>query len=226
MVYAAGFTLATTFADRELHVEAFERIHLTGNAQLNLVQHELRDETPRGWLDISISGAAQSLHDLVIESVDGVLYIDTSDEQLSDDLVIHLGVQTLKELVNEGRSRIAADGLHAASLILENHGAGFIDIRHLDVADLTVVNDGAASTTLSGSAQHQYVDLAGAAEYHALGLASQTTQVSVRGASQVELQVEELLDITATGGARVNYSGKPWVLQKLSGKGAIKQLDE
>ena len=77
---------------------------------------------------------------------------------------------------------------------------------------------------VSGTAEHQFVELAGVGRYSAGELASQTSHVNVRGAGQVKLWVDELLDVKVLGAARVSYSGSPWVLQQISGSGAVRRL--
>jgi len=223
LVYAAGFTAATTNFDTAVEVADYERIHLIGNAQLMLVQEHTQ---PPGVSEVTVSGAPQRLRELVIESSDGVLYIDAGDEHGTADVLICLTVKKLKELFSQGQSLVEVDGLIAESLIIESHGGGHIDIRHLDVADLTVVGAGASRFSVSGAVENQYVDLHGLGVYQAQGLASRTSQVSVRGSSEVELWVEELLDVNVFGNAKVSYSGRPWVQQHMFGTGAIRRLGE
>lgn len=223
LVYAAGFTAATTHFDTAMQVADYERIHLIGNARLMLVQ---ASEQSSGVSEVTVSGAPQSLRDLVIESSDGVLYIDARDNHSIGDVLICLTVKELKELFSQGQSRVEADGLTGESLIIESHGDGHIDIQHLEVADLTVVGEGASKFSVSGAVEHQYVDLHGVGVYQAQGLASRTSQVSVRGGSEVELWVEELLDVNVFGNAKVSYSGRPWVQQHMFGTGAIRRLGE
>ncbi len=228
MIYAAGFTAATTKFDTAMQVADYERIHLIGNAQLVLVQENGSSASaPDGGVsEVSVSGAPHSLRKLVIESSDGVLYIDAGDNQSIADVLIYLTVKELKELFSQGQSVVEADSLIGESLFIESRGGGHIDIARLDVADLTVVGAGASRFSVSGAVENQYVDLQGLGVYQAQGLASQTSQVNVYGSSEVELWVEELLDVNVFGSAKVSYSGRPWVQQHMFGKGAIRRLGE
>ena len=68
------------------------------------------------------------------------------------------------------------------------------------------------------------MELSGQGSYDAAGLATETSQVDVRGTGIVELWVEELLDISLFGDARVRYIGTPWVMQHVQGAGVVDQL--
>jgi hypothetical protein len=218
LVYTAGFTAATTGLKQHLEVADYDRIHLVGTAQLVLVQEP---DVSSNVSDVTVSGETRSLRDLVIESSDGVLYIDTGENQHVDDILIYLNVKELKELFSRGSSLVEADGLNAESLTLESHGGGHIDFTQLQVADLTVVGEGASKFSVSGAVENQYVDLHGVGVYEAQGLASQTSQVNVHGSSRVELWVADLLDVSVFGNAAVSYSGSPWVHQRMLGTGVI-----
>jgi hypothetical protein len=203
----------------ERFVEPFEHIYLNGSAQLHLVQS--RDGERQRTGHVRISGSPASLERLTIENADGVLYIDAGDRDDPEDLVIYLTVSVLSEVVTQGRGQVFADGLTLDSLSLEGHGSGRFELKRLDVEDLIVVGKGDSSFQVSGAVEHQFIDLAGMGRYQASELASQESQVNVRGAGQVDLWVEELLDINVFGAARVRYSGTPWVMQKVLGSGAI-----
>ena len=213
---------ATQSITEERHVEPFEHIYLNGSAQLHLLQGQL--EEGQNTSNVRVTGSPASLARLTFENADGVLYIDAGDRDKVEDLMIYLTVSDLSEVVTEGRGQVFADGLTLDSLSLEGRGSGRFEIQRLVVEDLIVVGKGSSSFQVSGAVEHQFVDLAGLGRYQAGALASQESQVNVRGAGEVELWVEELLDINVFGAARVRYSGTPWVMQKIFGSGAIDRL--
>ena len=234
LVYTIGFTAATTGFKQQLAVADYDRIHLVGTAQLLLVTGIFvpglllvqEREKSSAASEVTISGEPQSLRNLVIESSDGVLYIETGENQHVDNIAISLNVKELKELFSRGYSLVEADGLSAQSLTLESHGGGHIDIRHLEATDLTVVGEGASKFSVSGAVKNQYVDLHGVGVYEAQGLASQTSQVNVRGSSQVALWVADMLDVSVFGNASIIYSGRPWVQQRMLGTGVIYRVGQ
>ncbi len=215
---AVGLAAQAAAGSREYQVDAFERIYFSGDAQVWLHQ-----ASPAGIA--RAEGAPDRLEALSLETSDGVLYIDAGDAGAADDsLVIHVPVGTIKEIVNEGRGTLSGQDLRAAALAVEGHGAGQIHLDGLQVDDLVVVGVGATRFAMSGEARHQVVELSGQGTYDAAQLATETSQIDVRGTCIVELWVEELLDINLFGDARIRYSGTPWVMQQVQGAGIVDQL--
>ena len=216
-VILIGAATPAQAASQEYRVADFERIYISGDARV-----ELHQDTAAG---VALAeGAPHRLEDLSLESSDGVLYIDAGDVGNADNLVIRVAVGPLKEIVHEGRGTVAGEGLRAEALAVEGHGAGQIRLQGLRVDDLVVVGVGATRFAMSGEARHQVVELSGQGSYEASALATETSQIDVRGTCIVELWVEELLDINLFGDARIRYSGSPWVMQHVQGAGIVDQL--
>ncbi len=226
LVVAAGLLATSTVQAarvqaRSIEVAPYQRVHLVGDVLLYLEQNQAAQTDSAG---IELLGTPQSLRDLVIHSSDGVLFIDAGQRRYPQDLVIHLSVRQLQEVLSEGKAFVRADGLVAQTLALEGHGVSRFDLRRLDVQDLTIVGEDNAEFEVSGAAQNQFIDLQGLGSYKAQALASQTTQATIRGDGHVALWVEELLDVNIFGDAEVSYSGQPWVVQQVSGRGAIRRV--
>ncbi len=204
-------------ASKEYAVDNFERVYVRGDAMVHLDQGgDIR--TARA------EGSDERLADLVVESSDGVLYIDAGSHPLDEGLVIHVPVAELKEIVNQGRGTVTGSDLRSSALALEGHGSGSFELAGLRVDDLVVIGVGATRFALSGAARHQAVELSGQGSYDASGLSTETSQVDVRGTGLVDLWVDELLDINLSGDARIRYTGTPWVQQQVFGAGVIDQL--
>ncbi len=195
---------------RSYQVASFDRIYLNGNAQLHIAQVAALAQPQ--LVPVVAAGTRQALAGLRVESVDGTLYVDAGEQQDAQDLVIHLRVFRLKEVLNEGRGHVFADGLSTPALTLEGTQAGQFDLRRIKVEDLVVLGAGRARFQISGAAEHQFVDLKGVGRYHGSDLTSRSSQVNVSDRGQVDVYAEELLDIVVFGDATVRYSGKPWVI--------------
>ncbi len=89
------------------------------------------------------------------------------------------------------------------------------------VDDLVIVGRGNTDFILSGVVQHQVIELAGLGSYQGADLQSQTSHVSVQGAGEVDIWVQDLLEVNVYGAAKVRYDGSPWVQQQVHGTGAI-----
>ncbi len=210
------FCLAAQVAadERLLTTEPFRKVHFLGGGQLALSQGIAAP------VRVNRNNAADRV---LVECVDGVLYVDT--RHMADPHT-HVQVQAedLDEIYVQGAVDVLVTGLHTEHLLLEGHGPGSMSVRGLQVKDLVVTGRGGKQFRVSGEARHQSVDLAGVSWYQADGLATQTTQLNVQGAGRVELWVAELLDVNILGAARVLYNGTPWVLQQIYGAGAVHRL--
>jgi len=222
LVYAASFTAAATHFTQELEVPQHDRLHITGDAQIRLVQAAEFDQSAL----IRLSGAPQRLRDLRIQASDGVLYVDAGKHNPGSELSIAISLSQLRELFSDGGSRVESDGLTTTSLTVESHGSGQIELHDLHVSDLTVFAADETQIWLSGTVENQYVDLHDLGNYQAADLSSQTSQVSVRDDSQVALQVVHVLDVNLFGNAQVSYRGQPRVLQHKFGTGGIHYVGE
>jgi len=199
--------------ERLVDVGVFNRIQLVGAASIEIKQ------TGRG--SVRITGAPQIMDELVIESSDGVLYIETNNQQGADELVIHLSVDELREIVSVGAAKIRASNLEAPELSLDGNGTGQFDIRDMRVDELFVVGAGETDFELSGQVKRQVIDMDGQGSYEGSLLASQTSEVNVRGGGDVDLWVERMLDVNIVGSGSVEYAGAPLVLQQVFGTGVV-----
>lgn len=216
LCYLLAFTSAMAQSPAQQQtLEAFQRLHVQGDALIRLVPGSVPHR-------IEISGAGTEPVDA--ELVADALYIDTRGHSRQRALVVTLFVDRLHELVVDGNANIEAAGLHAANLVLEARGSGTVRMDALNVNDLTVVGRGQTQFLLSGTAEHQSVDLAGSGYYRAGDLHSKTTQISVNGSGHLTLWADEFLDLNVLGSANVEYSGAPWVHRKIFGEAAVSPL--
>ena len=180
---------------RLVDVGVFDRIQLVGAASVEIVQ------TGRG--SIRVTGALEIMDELFIESSDGVLYIETSNHQGAGELVIHLSVDELREIVSVGSAKIHARDLESPELSLDGNGSGQFDISDMRVDESFVVGAGETDFQLSGQVKRQVIDLEGLGTYDGSHLAGQTSEVKVRGGGDVERLVERILDVNIVGSGSV-----------------------
>ena len=199
---------------RTYAVADFDRIYLSGAGTVRLSQD--------GESTVKAKGSTHTLDQLIVDASDGTLFIESHDGD-PDDLILYLSVGELRELVSNGGSIVLADSLKVGDLTLEGKGAGSFRIQHLEADKLQVSGYGATEFLLSGRVNRHVIDLAGSGDYHAGNLVSKSIEASVSGVANVSLSVVELLDIHISGAAHVRYVGSPFVSQKVSGAGSIKQ---
>lgn len=201
---------------RALTVGDFHRVHFSGAGTVHLTQGPVTT--------LSAHGAPEALAALEVETRDGGLYIDTRGPVA--DLVLHLQVAQLEELVSEGGGRFTGYGLHLDSLRLEGNGAGSFHLRGLEADELEVQGRGATRFFLSGQVGRQRVHLSGTGAYQAGELISNRISVSVAGASDVRLWADERLDVEVAGTADIRYAGSPEVEQRVSGVASVLRIPQ
>jgi len=211
-------SVADGSSTRSLNVPEYQRLHLRGNALVRVTQ------VASGEQLATAVGDARYLKALEYDGGDKTLFIDAGSDHSADKIVIHLHVAELTDIVSEGLGEIFVDGLTSTNLTVEGRGAGRFDFHRLQVNDLVVVGEGNTEFQLHGVAENQFIELSGAGRYHANKLASETSQVSVRGSGVVELNVRQLLDVNLFGAANIRYSGHPVVRQQVYGSGRIRSV--
>ncbi|MEM7097014.1 MAG: DUF2807 domain-containing protein [Pseudomonadota bacterium] len=197
----------------------FSQISVT--APVTVVLHQSDSQAQEGYC---LEGDGAESINVSLQVSDGVMYIDGVSTSQANDVVVHLASRTISDIYVNAAARVVGHAIEVSRLVLEGHGASEIDIQNVTVGDLVVAGFGGAQITTSGTATHQSVDIDGIGTYLAPGLATETSQVSVRGAGRVELWVEELLDVDILGAASVIYTGSPWVTQQITGHGALHKL--
>lgn len=203
---------------RTFELESFDRIHFTGIGTLHLIQGDIPSAVA--------VGEAPALDELLVDSSDGVLYIDSEAQNIAtDDLVIDITVSRLRELTSNGLGIVNSKDLIADDLLLEGRGAGRFTFANLRADELTVTGRGSTDFEFSGEVERQIVAIDGVGSYRAPGLASRSGEVRVFGTGDILLWVEELLDVKIAGAARVRYRGTPLVLQDILGLGTVSKAD-
>jgi len=200
--------------DRTYAVDDFDRIYFSGAGTVRVIQD--------GEPSVTAQGRKQTLDQLIIESSDGTLFIESRD-RTSDDLVLNLSIRNLRELVSSGRSLVLADSLKVGNLALAGTGAGSFRVQDLEADELQVSGSGGAEFSFSGQVNRHVIDLEGSGDYRAENLISKSVEANISGVTNVSLSVVELLDIHVSGAAQVRYVGSPYVSQKVSGAGSVKQ---
>ena len=209
------FSVAAQDCDNWSEVDSFAHLNVTAAVELVVEQAEqsavcIEQDVPGGQT-------------LDMQSIDGVLYVAADQDVAEQRMRIHVRTPVLSDIYVDAAAQVSSDSLTASRLVVESHGPS--DIRlNVQVQDLVIGAFGRGSFAISGAATHQSVEIDGSGAYLAQALASEISQVTVRGAGYVELWVEEMLDVDILGAASVLYAGSPWVSQNITGRGAIGRL--
>lgn len=207
-----------TTESRRFELDDFDRVYFSGIGTLRLIQ----GDDPAAVA----MGEPFTLDQLVVDSSDGILYIESEASNIAaDGLVIEITVSRLRELVSDGLGIINSTDLAVDDLMLEGRGAGKFTFANLRADELVVTGQGSTDFELSGEVQRQIVAIDGVGSYRASRLASRSGEVSVFGSGDILVWVEDLLDVKVAGAARVRYLGTPLVLQDILGLGTVSRAN-
>ncbi len=177
-------------------------------------------------------GAEQSVivtaDDNIIEFVetivrDGVLIIRTNtDKNLVDyDLIVKITIPDLQSIAVPGVGVVRMmNQFDVDKVDLDFTGTVTANLN-LRVKILTTVAAGTVVLNLSGSANLHDCELTGIATISSYDLSTVTTDISVAGTGEIQIQVSEQLTATITGLGNVHYKGHPNVDATITGLGSV-----
>jgi hypothetical protein len=116
-----------------------------------------------------------------------------------------------------GGGRYSAQELQVNHLSLDLSGGSTASILALQSERLELAVTGGGNVEVAGSVNEQSVSLSGGGDYLAEDLESQETDIRMTGGGQAIVWVNETLVADLSGGARLDYYGRPQVTQQLSG---------
>jgi hypothetical protein len=153
---------------------------------------------------IEVRGDVSHLKDVSTTVTNGVLVIATTPN-LKNVKNLHVVV-----------SAPALDALRIS-------GTGQLDASGLSTARLEVDISGTGQMNLAGRATELRLAVAGTGAVRAKQLATTDTKLVVEGTAEATLHVTRTLDITVTGTAAINVTGKPNIKKRVSGTIALNE---
>ena len=102
-------------------------------------------------------------------------------------------------------------------------GAGKIDIKGMKNEKFKIDADGAPTINVSGTTNLVDIHSNGAGKIYTNSLRAARAIVNSNGATQVELDVQERLDVTVNGPSSVTYKGDPVVNKNINGPGRVER---
>ena len=190
-----------------LEVEPFHSISISGVSNVRLSQADEQYVT------------ANNLDDLTVEVHDSVLCISTGKE--GADLWIQ--APEIRAIALNGTARLRTnDMLTTDNLKIGTQGASRLSLK-AQVQSLDLSCSGASDIELEGQADNFDIHVSGASEVDAENLNVRIAKMAVSGASKVEINVSDTLDVHASGFSKIVYSGDPYVSSAVSGGSKIKR---
>ncbi|MFP2910931.1 head GIN domain-containing protein [Pyxidicoccus sp. 3LFB2] len=134
-------------------------------------------------------------------------------------LRVELTVPRLESVVRSGGGTMDVAGtVDAESFEVDVSGGSRLRVSGLDTARLEVEMSGGSQVILEGEATHVTSTHSGGSVLHGRELSAREAHLTSSGGSVVSMRVSDALEVTASGGGRVNIIGQPAVRSKeLSG---------
>jgi len=181
---------------------------------------------------VTAQGDETDLENLQFDIDKGVLEVSFKNFKRSwrfnnhKNIVLQIGLPELKEAEFTGASKLMMSGFNNEEDIkLYFSGASKGIIEDLDAEKFSIELSGASKLKLSGRVVKLNIDASGAASIEAFPMVSRDADISLSGASRVEVSVKNSLHVEASGAAKVVYKGNPLVSKNLSGAAVVKSQE-
>lgn len=106
---------------------------------------------------------------------------------------------------------------------LKVSGAGKIDVKGMSNEKFKIDADGAPTINVAGTTKLVDIHSNGAGKINTNSLHAARAVVNSNGATEVELDVNEQLDVTVNGACSVTYKGDPVVHKNVNGPGKVER---
>ena len=165
---------------------------------------------------LAVSASSDDARDAIITEVRGnTLYIsfksNIGNNWKNTQARAYVTVSNLEMMDISGASDINIVGvLKSNDLLMKLSGASNIK-GELDVNNGRFVLNGASDCKLSGKASRMKLQVSGASDFKGYDLKSDIAELSISGASDVQVYVEQEISVQASGASSVHYKGAPQI---------------
>jgi hypothetical protein len=227
LLYACGIRViqgSGRIQSEQREVSDFTGVNFTGLGELTIIQGETEgltietDDNLLPYITSTVSGGTLTI------GFDNNSWLPVL--RPTQSIRYTLTVKTLNDLELSGAGTVYAEQLTADSLMLTNSGAGEVTIDQLAAGELSVTLSGAGTVELAGQATTQTVEMSGLGNYQAGELESQSANLTLSGAGNATVWVNEQLDATLSGVGSIEYYGSPQTNASSSGVGSVQSLGD
>ena len=204
-------------------VRDFNRVVFGGTGELLLTQSGEEsltvsaDDNVMGYIEAEVRGKT--------------LYIGLTDKpgpgvSPSQPIRFNLNVKEIASLDVAGIARTETGEIVTEQLAVKVSGSSSLSMTSLEAQKLTLNLSGSNEVEVTGIGEvtEQKVVLIGASSYYALGLRSQSADVTMSGSSEAAVWATDFLDVSVAGKGSLDYYGNPQISQRVSGKARINSL--
>lgn len=197
-------------------IEPFTAVKLSGNIEMELVQDTLNS--------LVIKTSPSIMSNIKTEVEDGVLKIYTEKFHLNREVKVLLSARQINSIEASGVTRIRTSGKFTTDkLNLDISGASDADLDLQVNQDLKIELSGASHADIEGVAYNLKSRTTGTTHLEAENLRVKNAKVHGSGASQINLNATDSLDVEVSGASSFNNKTKPsFVKQRNTGASEIK----
>jgi phage shock protein PspC (stress-responsive transcriptional regulator) len=196
-------------------IEPFSAVDVSGNIEMELVQDTLNS------LVIKTSPAVMS--NIITEVNNGVLKIYTRKFHISREVKVLLSARQINEIEASGVTRIRTSGKFITDKMhLDISGASDADLDLQVNQDFKIELSGASHAEIEGVAYNLNSRTTGTSHLNAQNLKVKNAVVYGSGASQIDLDATDSLDVDVSGASAFYNKSKPsFIKQSKSGASEI-----
>lgn len=165
---------------------------------------------------LALSVIPETLREYVLVTTDkGVLKIRMDENKKwrasfrNQQVKVYVSFKRLDQVWLTGASQLKfMGGVKADRLAIECSGAS--DIKGtVQAKQLSLELSGASRASIKGTANDLEIKASGASDFNGFDISAQNCVIDASGASNIRVNVQEAMDILATGASSVDYKGEP-----------------
>jgi hypothetical protein len=178
--------------------------------------------------DVIISGRDRDLEDVVVKVTNGELNINFKKDisrwdRNRKEVKVHITMPELLNLDLSGAAKSKIYGFDQHHMDINLSGASVTEMD-VNLTEANIELEGVSRLNLSGTGESLDAEVSGASNLNAEDFMVEYAVLNVSGASQARVHVNNELEIDASGGSSVRYSGDPMIKSdRSSGSSIIKE---
>ncbi len=194
-------------------VEPFHGIEVSGNIAVDIVQDSIQS--------VQVRSHPALLRNLYTEVDNGILKIRTRKIHFNRNVQVNIAAANFNVISIEGASNVKSFGkISAENMRIELSGVSKADLNVAVSRDLRIDMLGASKAELEGHAYKIKGDFSGATKLDAGDLLVRNARISGVGASHINLNVTDSLDVDVSGASHFKSNRSPLYLKQSKSGGA------
>lgn len=215
IVVANFFSVGSSFLKSPISM-SFGKVQGSGNfVTEKRIVSSFKNVDISGIFEVEIT--AQKDFSVEVEADDNLLSLIKT--QVSGDT---LSIESDKKFSSNQRVKIRISAPDIENLDVS--GVSNTNLSNLNNQSLKIDSSGASKINVAGRTDRLVIDSSGASRIDTQSLEASDVSIEARGASQINVDVSDVLSADLSGASHVNYSGNPTEInKKTSGASCLKQ---